>query len=262
MKKLCFTLLFLLALSAKAEAFSVEHDFTVFIGPFNASKTNFEYALTPQEYSVKSNVKTFGIFDTLYPFEAHYFTNGKIKGKRLETNSYKYKSKSRFSRRSKELVYNEKGIPLYRVSSKNGKEKKVDIAESAHNEDTTDLQTVFAELARQYNKVKFCDSRMEVFDGKRRFDVIFRDEGKEELKADKDFPFEGTAAKCSMYIDSLGTKGDDLLWDVTSDAPIYFWILEDKEHKVPFIAKIEIESTPLGKLRVYTHNITVKEPKS
>lgn len=262
MKKLSLVLLILTAFITNAAAFSVEHDFTVFVGPFNASKTNFSYALTPKEYSVSSNIKTFGLFDTLYPFEAHYFTNGKIKGKKLETNTYKYKSKSRFNRRSKELVYDDKGTPIYRVSSKNGKEKKVDIAESAHNEDTTDLQTVFAELARQYNKVKFCDSRMEVFDGKRRFDVIFRDEGKEELKKDKDFPFGGTAAKCSMFIDSLGTKGDDMLWDVTSDAPIYFWILEDKEHKVPFIAKIEIESTPLGKLRVYTHHITVKESKS
>lgn len=262
MKKTYLLLSFLLALSSNAHAFSVEHDFTVFIGPFNASKTNFEYALSPAAYSVKSTVKTFGVFDTLYPFEANYATNGKIKNQDLETQSYKYKSKSRFNRRSKELIYNDQGIPVYRLSSKNGREKKVDIAQNAHNQDTTDLQTVFAELARQYNQVKFCDSRMEVFDGKRRFDVIFKDEGKEELKADKNFPFQGTAAKCSMYIDSLGSKGDDLLWDVTSDAPIYFWILEDEQYKLPFIAKIEIESTPLGKLRVYTNNIKIKEPKS
>lgn len=259
MKKYGLTLLFLLLLSGPANAFSVRHDFTVYLGPFNASRTEFVYALSPEKYSVSSSVKTFGLFDTLYPFEAQYATTGKIKGKKLETSSYRYKSKSRFNRRSKELVYDEHGMPLYRLSTKNDKGKKVEITPDAKNSGTTDLQTVFAELAKQYNQVRFCDSRMEVFDGKRRYDVIFRDEGREELSKNEDMPFSGTAAKCSMYIDSLGSSGDDLLWEVTSDAPIYFWIMEDPEHKIPFIAKIEIESTPLGKLRVYTRNLIIEE---
>ena len=167
--------------TATVQAFSVSHDFSVQIGPFDASRTNFEYALTPTEYRVESVVKTNGLFDTLYPFRADYATTGRINGDELETLSYKYKSKSRFSSRSRELVYDKNGVPLYRLSSKNGKEKKVDILPDAKNKDTTDLQTVFAELARQYNKLKFCDSRMEVFDGKRRYDVIFKDEGKEQL---------------------------------------------------------------------------------
>ena len=241
-----------------ALAFSVSHDFSVQIGPFDASRTNFEYALTPADYRVESTVQTNGLFDTLYPFRADYATTGKINGDNLETRSYKYTSKSRFTSRSRELVYDQNGKPLYRLSTKNGKEKKVDILPDAKNKDTTDLQTVFAELARQYNKLKFCDSRMEVFDGKRRYDVIFKDEGKEHL-AEEQLPYKGEAVKCSMYIDSLGSSGDDLLWDITQDEPIYFWIMEEESKKLPFIAKVEIESTPLGKLQVLTQNITVKD---
>ena len=243
-----------------AQAFSVRHDFSVQIGPFDASRTNFEYALTPTEYRVESTVKTNGLFDTLYPFRADYATTGKINGDNMETRSYKYKSQSRFTSRSRELVYDRNGKPLYRLSAKNGKEKKVDILPDAKNKDTTDLQTVFAELARQYNRFKFCDSRMEVFDGKRRYDVIFKDEGKELLN-DETLPYKGEAVKCSMYIDSLGSSGDDLLWDVTQDEPIYFWIMEDGVRKLPFIAKIEIDSTPLGRLQVLTQNITIKDYK-
>jgi len=176
MKKLLLILTFIFSLPQAADAFSVNHDFTVFIGPFNASQTSFMYALTPQSYAVASKVKTFGLFDTLYPFEAKYATTGHIKNGNLETSSYKYQSQSRFSKRKKELIYNEQGIPVYRISSKNDKEKKVEITPNPENNQTTDLQTVFAELARQYNQLKFCDSRMEVFDGKRRFDIIFKDE--------------------------------------------------------------------------------------
>lgn len=261
MKKSGLILLFVSLFATKAHAFSVTHDFTVFLGPFNASKTSFEYAVSPDDYKVQSTVKTFGIFDTLYPFEAQYATDGRIKANKLETTNYKYKSKSRFTRREKRLIYDDKGLPIYRISSKNGKERKVNIEQNLDNKDTTDLQTVFAEMARQYNKVKFCDSRMEVFDGKRRFDVIFKDEGKEELKPNQYSPYSGMANKCSMYIDKLDSDADDLLWEVSSDRPIYFWILEEKSQKAPFIARIEIESTPLGKLQVYTHNITVKDKK-
>lgn len=259
MKKSGLILLFVQLWSFSAQAFGVEHDFTVILGPFNASKTKFTYALTPDSYSVNSKVKTSGMFDTLYPFAANYATSGKITKNQLETQSYHYDSKSRFSKRRKELIYNDKGMPVMRISSKNDKEKRVEIEQNTDNKDTTDLQTVFAELAKQYNEVKFCNARMQVFDGKRRFDVIFQDEGKETLTPNEYTKIGGIAAKCSMYIDKLGSKGDDLLWDLSSDRPIYFWLLETQDTKKPFIARIEIENTPLGKLQVYTKNVTVKD---
>lgn len=51
MKKTLFTLFSLLCLCREAGAFSVTHDFTVFIGPFNASQTSFTYALSPDSYA-------------------------------------------------------------------------------------------------------------------------------------------------------------------------------------------------------------------
>lgn len=259
LRKLLF-FAFALIFFKQAAAAGIKHDFIVHIGPFDASRTSFEYNHTPKDYLAKSEVKTNGFFDVLYPFKAEYFTSGKIlKDNSLQTQIYKYASKTRTNRRTKEMVYNEKGIPVYRISSKNDKSKKVDIHQDPKNEGTTDLQTVFAEMARQYNQLRFCDSRMEVFDGKRRFDVIFKDEGDEEISANEFSPYAGKAHKCSMYIDKLGADGDDMLWKITSDRPIYFWILEDEKSKLPFIARVNIESTPLGHLEVFTQNITVKE---
>lgn len=259
MKKFCLISLFLLLFPAQAQAAAVQHNFTIFLGPFNAGKTRFTYTLHPREYSVRSKVETAGIFNTLYPFTAEYATTGKIKGKNLETSSYKYKSQSRFNSRRKELIYDPNGNPVYRISAKNDKVKKVEIEPSPDNKDTTDLQTVIAELALQYNKNKNCNARMQIFDGKRRFDTIFKDEGKEEITANEYSSFGGTAHKCSMYIDKLLNDGDDLLWELTSEKPIYFWILEDKESHLPFIARIEIENTPLGKLQVFTQTIQTEK---
>lgn len=259
MKNFCLISLFLLLFPTQAQTAAVQHNFTIFLGPFNAGKTRFTYTLQPQDYSVRSKVETAGIFNTLYPFTAEYATTGKIKGKDLETSSYKYKSQSRFNTRRKELIYDQNGNPVYRISAKNDKVKKVEIDLSPDNKDTTDLQTVIAELALQYNKNKNCNARMQIFDGKRRFDTIFKDEGKQEIAANEYSPFSGTAHKCSMYIDKLLNDSDDLLWELTSEKPIYFWILEDKESRLPFIARIEIEDTPLGKLEVFTQTIQTEK---
>lgn len=251
MKKLY---LFLFLLSFDAHAINVVHNFDVSIGSFDACHTNFEYGINKTEYKIQSKVQTKGMFNKLYPFKAQYSTLGRVEHDKLETSSYKYTSKSRFNLRTKELIYDNNGNPVYRISSKNGKEKRNEIEKNIKNSDTTDLQSVFAELAKQYNNLKFCRAKMEVFDGKRRFDVIFEDEGKTELQTPF---FEGPATKCSMYIDNLGAKGDDLLWDISSDKPIYFWLMEDKETKAPFIAKIEIKDTILGRLQVITSKIEV-----
>ena len=240
-------------------ALAVKHHFTAFIGLFNASTAEFEYDLKPAAYAVRAIVRTYGTFGFLYPFEADYYTGGNIEGDFLETSAYRYTSKSRFNQRSKVMIYDENGLPVYAVSSKNGKEKKKAIEACTDNKNTTNLQTVLAAIARQYQKMGFCDSKIPVFDGKRRFDVIFRDEGTEEIKANEYSPYAGKAAKCSMYIDKLGAEGDDLLWQLSSDRPVYFWILKDKQSGAPFIARVKIDETPLGEMNVYTTKIEVKK---
>ncbi|MBQ8661693.1 MAG: DUF3108 domain-containing protein [Alphaproteobacteria bacterium] len=257
MKKFGLFLLCGCLFAMPARAFSVVHDFNVGIGPFDASRTQFSYTLDDKDFQIKSAVETFGLFDALYPFKAAYETSGKILSDGLRTRSYHYQSQTRFNKRSKELVYDDKGNLLYRLSSKNGRKKKVGIAPDDENAGTTDFQTVFAELARQYNKVRFCDSRMQVFDGKRRFDVIFKDEGRENLPPLENSPYAGPAAKCSMYIDKLKNDDDDMLMQISSERPIYFWLME--QDGKPFIARIRIDETPLGALEAYAAKITIKE---
>lgn len=258
-KKLLILSIFLLCANSSRAA-GIKHDFIVHLGVFDASRTSFEYNLDKKHYLAKSEVRTHGFFNTVYPFLAEYYTSGDIMPNgTFKTRIYRYNSQTRSNKRSKEMVYNDKGLPIYRISTKNDKSKKVEIQQNPENEGTTDLQTVFAEMSKQYAELRFCDSRMEVFDGKRRFDVIFKDEGSEELTPGEYSPYGGTAHKCSLYIDKLDTQGDDFLWQISSDRPIYFWILEDDKTRLPFIAKIFIENTPLGELNVYTGQITVKD---
>ncbi len=260
MKKFFLTLLTIhLSLFTEAKAFSVKHNFDVHIGVFNASKSSFEYALQKDAYFVKSSVKTNGTFGLLYPFKANYFTDGRMEGSQFETLTYHYDSETLFNKRQKELVYDENGKPLYIIHKRNDKEKRKEVKKELYTEGTTDLQTVFAEMAKLYNEMKFCDSKMEVFDGTRRYDIVFKDIGQENLSKNKLSPYYGQAHKCSMYVNKIVGEEDDLLWQVTSNKPVYFWILEEQKTKHPFIARIFLPETPLGELNVYTTKVTVNE---
>ena len=71
-KKFLVAALTAVVFASSAEALSVKHDFTAFVGPFNASTAEFEYTLTKKSYAVRSVVRTNGTFGFLYPFEANY----------------------------------------------------------------------------------------------------------------------------------------------------------------------------------------------
>ncbi len=258
MKKIILILLISL-IPLSAEAFTVKHDFFVTVGLFDASIATFSYTLNKKSYRISSNVQTNGIFNTIYPFQAIYNTSGTITDSQMQTTDYNYTAKSKFNIRRKKVFY-QKGIPQYQISGKNGKEKKREFAPSPSPADTFDLQTVMAKIAKQYNEVGFCDSFLRIYDGKRRFNVAFKDEGTEKLEANEHSFYTGETAKCSMHIvKELSSEDDDELWEFSSNKPVYFWIAKTAKKGYPFIAKVQIKQTPLGELNAYTTNIIVEE---
>lgn len=260
MKKYLLTFLLIMSFAMPANAYNVTHKCSVFLGLFNATSATFTYSITPISYAIKSNIKTSGVFGSIYPFTAEYKTTGNIEKDLFKTTSYISHSKSRFNTRSKEMFYNKDGKPTYRISNKNNSgNKKTEILPPPDNVHSTDLQTVFAEIITQYQKTGFCNARLHVFDGKKSFDTVFNDEGKETIPANEFSPYFGEAVKCSFYADDLGQNLDDLIFEATPDNPFYIWILKDKKTNLPFIAKMEKPSTVLGKLVIYTNQVIIEE---
>lgn len=258
-KKVLLAIIINILLTAEVGAVSVKHHFDAVVGIFNAGEADFIYDIDNAKYAVNSKIYTKGIFDTLYPFEAKYSTSGRIEQNLMKTEHYSYESQSRFNKRTKNVVYSNEGIPLKSISTKNGKkrEKQIKIKENVDN--TTDLQSVMAAMARQYLQVGSCKGVRKVFDGKRRYNVLFEDLGQDWLEQDERSPYFGKALKCSMSIDRLKEESDDMLWKMTSDSPVYFWIMQEDKNGVPFIARVKVGETPLGEMTVYTNKIEVNK---
>lgn len=256
--KYFFFILPLLQISS-AWAFSVEHNFAVQIGIFDASRVKFTYKLNPSDYGISSEISTNGFFNTLYPFVAQYDTSGIINKQKMLTRDYQYISRSRFKTRSKQVVFDNAGLPISQIVISNGKKKTRDFKPSPTPADTFDVQTIMMKIAYQYNMLGFCASEMAVYDGKRRFDVEVTDEGNDILVKNENSPFEGTTSKCSMHIKKVLSEDDDTLWEFAANKPIDFWIMRDKTSNRPFIAKVKIKDTPLGELNAYATDIKIEE---
>ena len=239
-----------------------EQKMDVSIGVFDAATIVLDYKATPAEYQISAEVKTANFFDTLYPFVGRYSSKGSVfetKGKVRDIlpETYQTYTKSRNHVRTKTILYNDEGYAYQRISIKDENKNVVPITGVPKTADAADLQTIFAELIGNFNQTRSCLLEREVYDGKKHYKVIAQDQGTENryfnlLKRTEN------SYKCSFYIENLKDNNDNILWDVSAETPIYFWIGIDQVSKLPYVLEIRIDSTPLGALKVIPTSLKIK----
>lgn len=258
MKKIAWLGISFWIIAAAVEAHTLEQDLKVEIGVFDAAKVHMAYTLDPQMYVFQSAVEAQGLFGKVYPFAATYYGQGRFVDGKPVTADYHYRAKTRQHLRTKRLVFDNQGRLLYRVSAKDGKEKSVEVQTPSYGFDVSDLQTIFALIGRKLMLKNSCAMEQTVYDGKKHYNVILRDQGIQTLE-DPALDFKGAAHRCAMMILPLAQDDDDMLWQATAERPIIFWVLKEPKTEMPYLLKVEIADTPLGQLKAYSTNLIIKD---
>ena len=258
MKKYIQIFALILLFSKNVSASMIEQTFKVEIGPFNAAIVKIAYQLTDQQYKFDSKINTSGIFDTFYTFKANYATAGLINEDRLITASYEQEAQSSSHIRKKKLLFDNNGILKGRTSSKDGIEKNVSIEPLKKHADCFDIQTALMMLITQFKNTKSCNMQKTIFNGKKIYHITLEDNGRILFK-DKKVAISGEAHKCTAFIHQENVEEGDLLWQVSSERSINFYLMKDKITSLPFLLKVEIGTTPLGKLEAYMTDLKIKE---
>ena len=257
MKKLFLLTAFLSALSIRANAATLTQSFDVRIGIFDAAKVNVSYTLGEQ-YTFSSEIKTSGMFDTFYSFNARYNTSGILKDNLFITKEYAQHTKSSSHRRTKKLVFDENGIIKKRISTKDDYENIVDVVLPDTTPDAYDIQTVLMMMLAKIQKDDTCALSKTVFNSKKIYHISIEDEGTVVYK-NKKSPFSGKARKCHAFIHQEKTEKGDLLWQVSSERSIIFYVLKDKKTGLSYVPEVNISSTPLGDLNAFAATYQIKD---
>ena len=249
-------LLFLSALLAalRAEALEVTQNMQTTIGIFDACEQSLSYNFVGNKYKMQTRLTTTGAFGKIYPFTGTYHASGTYNKDKFKPEDYGYEVQSRSHHRTKRLTYKD-GVPQTRIKSRDGRVlEEPALVELDQLDDSIDLLSLFGVLTEQVVRADTCDLHRYSFNGKKYSLSDMKTIGHEEIETPY---FSGNALKCEYMLEIQ--KGASAGFLLNQKMPIYLWILRDPAANAPFIAKVEAEKTPFGKLESYTTSIEVKK---
>ena len=249
-------LIFLTALTAAfaAEALEVTQNMQTTIGIFDACKQSLTYKFDGNKYDMKTELTTTGAFGKVYPFTGAYHAYGTYYKDKFVPADYGYEVQSRSHHRTKQLTYKD-GIPQTRIKVRDGRVlEEPALVELDRLDDSIDLLSLFGVLTEQVVRADTCDLHRYSFNGKKYSLSEMKTVGHEDIITPY---FAGKALKCEYMLEIQNGASAGFLLD--QKVPIYLWILRDKTANAPFVAKVEADKTPFGKLESFTTSIEVKK---
>jgi hypothetical protein len=212
MTRLIFTLIVFFSYPALAysSVLNQQHDFTlqygVYGGGFQALSISIHFEFTGKTYCTTMNAKPYGVLGHLLPWAGWYTTTGHIRNKTLIPQSHEKQSAWRDDKSHLRVTYDAMGklIRQERDERENGKtHTSVEKIDPTFHKDTIDILTSVLNMLAKGSDLNNCNNRDSVYDGKRRFDMVFTDKGTDTLQKTKYNIAQGTVRKCQLELKPL-----------------------------------------------------------
>jgi hypothetical protein len=183
--------------------------YTVYAGGINAVQARLHIDESrSSRYKMILSAKTRGFLARLAPWRGSFATEGWRNGDDLRPENHKSVSTWKDETEIKEYTYNEDGEFVKLTITEEGRDKSPDPSsiERELTDGTTDALTATLLVMQAINEKESCEGASEVFDGKRRFEMRFRNIGATTLNASRYNLYEGPAVLCEVEIEPKGGK--------------------------------------------------------
>lgn len=200
-----FFLAALLPITAKAEPLRLDYD--MYAGGIHAMNASILFDSTSSRYSTIFRAEIQGFLRYLLPWKGSLETKGLI----LYSPEFQYvpQNHTRISLwpdeiKRTEMKYDAQGNLLSSHTYFDEEGKKYDYPDdisAADPRNAPDLVTAATLWMHDAKIGKPCDARIPVFDGKRRFDLVFKPLGNETLTPSRYSSFSGDTYKCAFELD-------------------------------------------------------------
>jgi hypothetical protein len=195
-------------------------------------------------YQLWSEMETVGLVDTLFPWTYRSEVRGRIEGEALSPDTFSSHSELRDKRQQVILRYGPDGPQVDEATpfegSALGEEYTRDEVPVEMRAGTIDPLTEIASVSLQMAQGRGCAGTRSVFDGLRRYDVVYEDLGESELESSSYDAYEGRARRCRSEVKPLAgfwKPKDDHGESVTS---ITAWMMPPVPGADPVPVRMEV----------------------
>lgn len=185
-------------------------NYDIYAGGFKILAAELDMSSEKSSYNMNMNAHTQGFIGALFPWKAEYNSSGKKENGKLIPTSFEKKSSWRGKEKVKTMKYDDKGQVTEKIVKKHGKtytEKNVDKLLSGN---AVDVMTGVLNMMQIVKNSNECNGKIPVFDGKRKFNINLKNEGKKTIEPSRYSIFSGEAVKCTLTVEPLaGFKEKD-----------------------------------------------------
>jgi len=187
-------------------------DYNVYAGGLHALRASLELGYDEKSYAVSLNAKTNGFIGKIFPWSASYKSSG-LETKTGDLIPIGYEAQSKWKKKLKTLAFtfNDDGSFKEKKTTRKGKTQTQDNFKQELTLDAVDMLTGTIKMLQTVENKRDCTASIPVFDGKRRFNMNFKNVGVELIKKSKYSSFSGKALKCIIEVEPIaGFKKKDM----------------------------------------------------
>ena len=174
--------------------------YSVYAGGFEALHASLVMNLDKKAYGLKVIATTEGLIGDLFPWRASYITTGHTQDGRLVPAVYTARSTWRKNEKITEMDYGPGGRIL-KSTTQDGEKTTVKRDFKAElTRHTLDMLTGVLAMLQSVKNTSNCAGAFPVFDGKRRFNIVLKNDGQEMLTPSSYSDYKGMALRCTLTV--------------------------------------------------------------
>ena len=230
--------------------------YMVYIGGLRAINISFNSSLHQRYYRGKLKLNTEGLVDKLFKWSSSMFSYGEIKQSIVFPRRAGRDSISKNKRRKVRLNFQKSGIPIVKVVPEPPNKKQI-ILPFLQLAGTRDLVGAIISYLSFAGASGSCVRSEPVFDGKRRYNLVFENQAKVRLTRDQYSPYHGLSLRCQFKLEKIAgfrPKTERYKW--MKDGSARVWLGRVFPNAMMFPVRIEADTNFGG---LFVHLISAEQ---
>jgi Protein of unknown function (DUF3108) len=234
----------LLTASQAGAAEPVRLGYAIYAGGFHVLDATIVLDLGREGYTVEVNAQTQGMLGTFFPWQTLARSDGRMNAGEAEPRTHRQTGTWRGKDRAVNLYYDGSGSVLAEVRPPDDPAEREPVPPEMVPGTTDPLSAVLS-VAGAVAVGRGCSETVPVFDGRRRYDLTFREMGSRNLAPSKYSVFSGAAVQCQVTSKVLAgnwKKESGFASDDEKRKPVALMLARVVEGMPPVPVRLEGES--------------------